>query len=104
MEKLMITAALTGNIILPTQTPCLPITPQQIIDDAVRAADAPWALASGCRSFFRIEVRKVVSYRKTVEWNYAQRTFFTPEETAYTLMLLLLGSAGKMKKPCRLVS
>jgi len=40
MEKLIITAALTGNITLPTQTPYLPITPQQIIDDAVRAANA----------------------------------------------------------------
>jgi len=40
MEKLIITAALTGNITLPTQTPYLPITPQQIIDDAVRTADA----------------------------------------------------------------
>jgi uncharacterized protein (DUF849 family) len=40
MEKLMITAALTGNITLPTQTPYLPLTPQQIIDEAVKAADA----------------------------------------------------------------
>lgn len=40
MEKLIVTAALTGNITLPTQTPYLPLTPQQIIDDAVRAADA----------------------------------------------------------------
>ena len=40
MEKLIITAALTGNITLPTQTPHLPLTPQQIIDDAVRAANA----------------------------------------------------------------
>jgi uncharacterized protein (DUF849 family) len=40
MEKLIITAALTGNITLPTQTPYLPLTPQQIIDEAVRAADA----------------------------------------------------------------
>jgi len=40
MEKLIITAALTGNITLPTQTPYLPLTPQQIIDDAVRAASA----------------------------------------------------------------
>jgi uncharacterized protein (DUF849 family) len=31
---------LTGNITLSTQTSYLPITPQQIIDDAVRAADA----------------------------------------------------------------
>ncbi len=40
MDKLIITAALTGNITLPTQTPYLPLTPQQIIDDAVRAANA----------------------------------------------------------------
>ncbi|MCX7635110.1 MAG: 3-keto-5-aminohexanoate cleavage protein [Syntrophales bacterium] len=40
MEKLIITAALTGNITLPTQTPYLPLTPQEIIEDAVRAANA----------------------------------------------------------------
>jgi uncharacterized protein (DUF849 family) len=40
MEKMIITAALTGNITLPTQTPHLPLTPQQIIDEAVRAANA----------------------------------------------------------------
>ena len=40
MDKLIVTAALTGNITLPTQTPHLPLTPQQIIDDAVKAAEA----------------------------------------------------------------
>ncbi len=40
MDKLIITAALTGNITLPTQTPYLPMTPEQIADDAKRAADA----------------------------------------------------------------
>jgi uncharacterized protein (DUF849 family) len=40
MEKLIITAAITGNITLPVQTPYLPLNPQQIIDDAVRAANA----------------------------------------------------------------
>lgn len=40
MEKLIITAALTGNITLPTQTPYLPLTPQEIIDEAVAAANA----------------------------------------------------------------
>jgi uncharacterized protein (DUF849 family) len=40
MDKLIITAALTGNITLPTQTPNLPITPQQIVDDAVKCAEA----------------------------------------------------------------
>jgi uncharacterized protein (DUF849 family) len=40
MEKVIITAALTGNITLPTQTPYLPLTPQQIVEEAVRAANA----------------------------------------------------------------
>ena len=40
MDKLIITCAITGNITLPVQTPYLPLTPQQIIDDAVRAANA----------------------------------------------------------------
>ncbi|MCX8022700.1 MAG: 3-keto-5-aminohexanoate cleavage protein [Syntrophorhabdaceae bacterium] len=40
MEKLIITAALTGNITLPVQTPYLPLTPKEIIEDAVRAAEA----------------------------------------------------------------
>ena len=40
IEKLIITAAITGNITLPVQTPYLPLSPQQIIDDAVRAANA----------------------------------------------------------------
>jgi uncharacterized protein (DUF849 family) len=40
MDKLIITAALTGNLTLPVQTPYLPLSPQQIIDDAVRAAEA----------------------------------------------------------------
>jgi uncharacterized protein (DUF849 family) len=40
MEKLIITAALTGNITLPTQTPYLPLTPQQITEEALRAANA----------------------------------------------------------------
>jgi uncharacterized protein (DUF849 family) len=40
MEKLIISAAITGNLTLPVQTPYIPLTPQQIIDDAVRAAEA----------------------------------------------------------------
>jgi len=40
MEKLIITAAVVGGITLPTQTQYLPITPQQIADEAVKAAEA----------------------------------------------------------------
>ena len=40
MDKLIISAAITGAAVLPMQTPYLPITPQQIADEAVRAAEA----------------------------------------------------------------
>ena len=40
MEKLIITAALTGNVTIPTQTPYLPLTPEEIANEAIRAADA----------------------------------------------------------------
>lgn len=40
MDKLIITCAITGAVTMPVQTPYLPITPQQIADEAVRAAEA----------------------------------------------------------------
>jgi len=39
-DKLIITAALTGNITLPMMTPALPITPEQIADEAIHCAEA----------------------------------------------------------------
>jgi len=40
MEKLIITAAVTGAVTMPVQTPHLPVTPREIADEAVRAAEA----------------------------------------------------------------
>ena len=39
-DKVIITAAITGGIHTPTMSPYLPITPNQIADDAVRAHEA----------------------------------------------------------------
>ena len=39
-DKVIITAAITGSIHTPTMSPYLPITPQQIADEAVRAYEA----------------------------------------------------------------
>jgi len=39
MEKLIITAAITGATTIPSQSSHLPITPKEIADEAVRAAD-----------------------------------------------------------------
>ena len=45
MDKAIITAAITGGIHTPSMTPYLPITPQQIADETVRAWDAGAAVA-----------------------------------------------------------
>ncbi|MGE3992920.1 3-keto-5-aminohexanoate cleavage protein [Pseudorhodoplanes sp.] len=43
-EKIFITCAVTGNLTKPEQTPYLPITPQQIADASLEAADAGAAI------------------------------------------------------------
>lgn len=45
MAKIIVTAAITGSIHTPTMSPHLPITPEQIADDAVRAYNAGAAVA-----------------------------------------------------------
>ena len=40
MDKVIVTAATTGSIHTPTMSPYLPITPQQIADETVRAYEA----------------------------------------------------------------
>lgn len=42
---MIVTAALNGSVHTPTMSPYLPITPQQIADEAVRACDAGGAIA-----------------------------------------------------------
>ena len=39
LEKVFITCAITGNLTLPEQTPYLPISPKDIADSALQAAD-----------------------------------------------------------------
>ncbi|MFV3131611.1 3-keto-5-aminohexanoate cleavage protein [Niveispirillum sp. KHB5.9] len=43
-EKVIITCAITGSIHTPTMSPYLPITPQEIIDQSVEAAEAGAAI------------------------------------------------------------
>jgi uncharacterized protein (DUF849 family) len=45
VEKLIISAAVTGSTTVPSQTPFLPLTPKQIADEAARAAEAGAAIA-----------------------------------------------------------
>ena len=44
MEKLIITAAVTGAVTIPSQTPYLPLTPREIADSAIEAAKAGAAI------------------------------------------------------------
>jgi uncharacterized protein (DUF849 family) len=44
-KKVIITAALTGSIHTPTMSPYLPITPQQLIDEAIAVHEAGGAVA-----------------------------------------------------------
>ncbi len=44
MEKLIITAAVTGSVHIPTQTPYLPLTPEEIANESVRSAEAGAAI------------------------------------------------------------
>ncbi|MFC1946056.1 3-keto-5-aminohexanoate cleavage protein [Chloroflexota bacterium] len=45
MAKFIVTAALTGGVATPSMSPYLPITPQQLIDEAVRVYEAGGAVA-----------------------------------------------------------
>jgi uncharacterized protein (DUF849 family) len=45
MDKRILTAALTGAIHTPSMSPYLPITPKQLIEEAVRVHDAGAAVA-----------------------------------------------------------
>ena len=45
VQKVFITCAITGNLTKPEQSPFLPITPEQIADSALEAAEAGAAIA-----------------------------------------------------------
>lgn len=44
MDKMIITAAVTGSVHIPTQTPYLPLTPNEIVQESIRSAEAGAAI------------------------------------------------------------
>lgn len=62
-EKIFITCAVTGNLTTPEQTPHLPITPEQISDACLGAADAGAAIA-------HIHVRDPATGKPSMELEY----------------------------------
>lgn len=45
MSKIIITAAITGSVHIPTMSDYLPLTPDQIVEDAVKSYEAGAAIA-----------------------------------------------------------
>ncbi len=68
VKKVWITTAVTGAIHTPTMSPYLPVTQQQIIDDAVGAAEAGQRLCTFMRA-----IRKPVS--QAAIWVLCKRLF-----------------------------
>ncbi|WJR80407.1 3-keto-5-aminohexanoate cleavage protein [Bradyrhizobium sp. NP1] len=64
-DKVIITCAVTGNLTTPDQTPYLPITPQQIADSCLGAADAGAAVV-------HIHVRDPATGRPSMALEYYQ--------------------------------
>src|SRR5260370_16377802 len=62
-DKIFITCAVTGNLTTPEQTPHLPITPEQIADACLGAAEAGAALV-------HIHVREPGSAKPSMELGY----------------------------------
>ena len=62
-DKILITCAVTGNLTTPDQTPHLPITPEQIADACLGAAEAGAAVT-------HIHVRDPASGMPSMEIDY----------------------------------
>src|SRR5260370_5391440 len=62
-DKIFITCAITGNLTTPEQTPHLPITPEQIADACLGAAEAGAAIG-------HIHVREPGSGNPPIELDY----------------------------------
>ena len=51
-RKVIVTCAVTGAIHTPTMSPHLPITPDQIVADALAAAEAGASILPACPGFY----------------------------------------------------
>ena len=64
MNKVIITCAVTGAIHTPSMSPYLPVTPEEIIEASVEAAQAGAATGVGCR---RVKARGPSWVRRCVQ-------------------------------------
>ena len=69
MDKVIISAAITGAVHTPSMSPYLPITPEQLADEAVAACEAGAAIV-------HIHVRDPATGKPSYDIELFQETFF----------------------------
>jgi uncharacterized protein (DUF849 family) len=87
LPKVMITAAVTGNLTTPDQTPHLPITPEQIADACLGAAEEGAAIA-------HIHVREPGSGKPSMTFEYYADVVARVREQNRSLILNLTTGPG----------
>ncbi|UCH03020.1 MAG: 3-keto-5-aminohexanoate cleavage protein [Candidatus Bathyarchaeota archaeon] len=86
MKKLIITAALTGGITLPTQTPYLPITPMQIAQEAYQACQAG-------ASIVHVHARDPITGKPTADLNIFQQILTNIKKKSNVVICITTGGA-----------
>jgi len=92
--KVIITCAITGNLTRPEQSPYLPITPQQIADSALEAADAGASIA-------HIHVRDPATKTGSMELRYYREVVERIRDSGTDIILNLTTGAGGMFYPSK---
>lgn len=87
MRKIVLTCAVTGNIVRPDQTPHLPITPKEIADSTLEAANAGAAIA-------HIHVRHPDDGRPSMETDHYREVVERIREKNESLILNLTTGPG----------
>mgnify|MGYP000223933309 CR=1 FL=1 len=95
MDKIIITAAITGAIHTPTMSPYLPITPQQIADEAVKACEAGAAVV-------HIHIRDPETGRPSSDLNLFREAITKIKERSDVVICLTTGGGLGMAKEERL--
>ncbi len=90
MDKLIITCAMTGGVTMPVQTPYLPLTPQQIADQAVQAAEA------GAASV-HIHARNPETGRPTPDLNTMRRIITSIKQRSDVIINITTGGGPGLK-------
>jgi uncharacterized protein (DUF849 family) len=97
MDKLIITCAMTGGVTMPVQTPYLPLTPQQIADQAIQAAEA------GAASV-HIHARNPETGRPTPDLNTMRQIITLIKQRSNVIINITTGGGPGMKVEDRIRS